>query len=180
MTNILKEGLDYHDLKGQVDPRITVDEYKAKMGKDSDVVTLTFTVNSKLAANDLVNWLEIGYDFVLDASVSDGEISSGKWLVFVEMNRRTNVPERIVEILGDMKTLTELDVKDYEVIIDEEGYDADADLLKQVIVLSPHEYRMKKDDQKELNEYRQIANLDIKPMNENIDVEIHKFIHLIK
>lgn len=180
MTNILKEGLDYHDLKGQVEPRITVDEYKAKMGKDSDVVTLTFTVNSKLAANDLVNWLEIGYDFILDASVSDGEISSGKWLVFVEMNRRTSVPERIVEILRDLKTLTELDPKDYEVIIDDEGYDADADLLKQVIILSPHDYREKKDDQKELNEYRQIANLDIKPMNENLDSEIKKFVHLIK
>ena len=82
-------ALDYMDLEGQLKDKITVDEYAAKMGKDSDIVTITFTTNSKLAAQDLVTWFERGYDFVLDASVSDGEIEPGKWLVFVEMDRRS-------------------------------------------------------------------------------------------
>ena len=92
----LNEGLDYHDMKGQIDPIISVDEYTAKMGKDSEIVTLAFVTNSKLSAKDLVSWLEIGYDFVLDASVSEGELEPGKWVVFVEMKRRSNVPEKII------------------------------------------------------------------------------------
>ena len=164
---ILKEGLDYHDMKGQIDTKVTVDEYAAKMGKDSDIVTLTFKVNSKLAAEDLVSWLEIGYDFILDASVSEGEIEPGKYLVFVEMKRKHNVPKKIVEILEDLKTLTDRDVKDYEVEVDEESYDPDVDVLKQVIIASPTEYAAKKEKEEELNEMRQIAGLETKNLHKD-------------
>ena len=177
MKQIIKEGLDYHDMKGQVEPIITVDEYKAKMGKDSDIVTVTFIVNSKMAAQDLVTWLEIGYDFVLDASVSDGEIEPGKYLVFVEMNRRTSVPARIVTMLEDLETLTDRPAKDYSIEIKDETYDADVDTLKQVILLSPHEYREENEKDEELNEFRNLAGLDHKKVYEQ-DTEIKNFINL--
>ena len=137
MTQKINEGLDYHDMKGQVVPEVSVDEYAAKMGDDSDIVTLTFIVNSKLAAEDLVSWLEIGYDYVLDASVSDGEIEPGKWLVFVEMKRRSNIPDKIINILSDLKTLTALNIKDWKVKVNEKKYSADKDVLKQEIILTP-------------------------------------------
>lgn len=155
----LLEGLDYHAMIGQVDPKISVDEYAAKMGKDSDIVTLAFKMNSKLAAQDLVGWLEKGYNFILDASVSEGEISPGKYLVFAEMNRRTSVPERIVEVLTDMQTLTDIPITEWTVSVDDEDYDADEEMLKQVIVLSPLEYKKTKEREEELNEYRELSGL---------------------
>lgn len=173
---ILNEGLDYHDLKGQIEPVITVDEYKAKMGNDADIVTITFVLNSKLAADDFTNWLEKGYDFVQDASVSEGEIEPGKWLVFLEMNRRTSVPKRLIEILSDLTTLTDLEVNDYTIEVDDQEYNADEDELKQVIILSPHDYREKKQNDEELNEMRGIAGLANKNVFENIDDEIRKYI----
>lgn len=177
MKQIIKEGLDYHDMKGQIEPKLTVDEYKAKMGKDSDIVTVTFIVNSKMAAQDLVTWLEIGYDWVLDASVSDGEIDPGKWLVFVEMSRRTSVPERIVTMLADLETLTDMPVTDYSIEIDDETYDAEVDTLKQVILLSPHDYRQATEKEEELNEFRNLAGLDHKKVFEQ-DIDIKNFINL--
>jgi hypothetical protein len=155
----LLEGLDYHAMIGQVDPKISVDEYAAKMGKDSDIVTIAFKMNSKLAAQDLVGWLEKGYSFILDASVSEGEISPGKYLVFAEMNRRTSVPERIVEVLTDMQTLTDIPITEWTVSVDDEDYDADEEMLKQVIVLSPLEYKKTKEREEELNEYRELSGL---------------------
>ena len=176
ITMKLTEGLDYQDMKGQVTPKITVDEYAAKMGEDSDIVTLTFLVNSKLAAEDLVAWLEIGYDFILDASVSDGEVKPGKWLVFVEMKRRSNVPEKICTILKDLKTLTDLELKDWTVFVDEHGHDADVEVLKQVMILSPNEYKSQKGEEEEgLNEMRKIAGLPNKNVHD-IDEEIRKYI----
>lgn len=163
MTNkILTEGLDFEDMEGQLDPEITVDEYKAKMGKDSDIVTLAFIIKSQQAGKDLVDWFERGYDYVLDAKVSDGEIDTGKWLVFVEMNRRSSVPARIIELLSDLKTLTGYKLNDWTVKVEDEDYDADESVLKQVIICNPGEYREKKENDKELNEMREIAGLEIK------------------
>ena len=55
---ILNESLNYLDMENQVYPTVSVDEYAAKMGTDSDIVTITFTVKSKLVAEDLITWFE--------------------------------------------------------------------------------------------------------------------------
>ena len=152
------------DMDGQIFDKITVDEYAAKMGKDKDIVTITFKVNSELAANDLVTWFERGYDFVLDASVSDGEIEPGTYLVFVEMERRSRVPERILRLLSDLETLTGFKLKDWIVEIENETYDADESVIRQAMILNPNEYKMEKEKDEKLNEYRQIAGLATKPL----------------
>lgn len=177
MTNkkFITEGLDFHDMEGQLIPTVTVDEYAAKMGKDKDIVTLTFIVKSEQCAKDLVDWFERGYDFVLDASVSEGELEVGKWLVFVEMNRRSTVPSRIVELLSDLKTLTNLKTTEWIVTIEDEDYDADEDVLKQVIILNPTKYTMDKESEEELNEVREMAGLNRKNIYQK-DNEILDFV----
>jgi hypothetical protein len=175
---IINEGLDYLDMVDQIEPTVSVDEYSAKMGKDSDIVTLAFTVKSEAAGNDLVDWFERGYDWVLDASLSEGELSPGKYLVFVEMKRRTKVPERIVELIEDLETLTDLKVTEWTVNIDEEEYDADEDLLKQKITISPHEYREQNEDEEDLNEMRHRAGLDTVKLHGEPDSELKAFISM--
>lgn len=169
MKKKLFEGLDYHDLVGQMEPIVSVDEYAAKMGKDSDIVTIAFVVKSKSAGEDLCDWFERGYDFVLDAQVSEGELSKNKYLVFVEMSRRTKVPERIVELINDLETLTDLPLKEWTVKVNDENYDADKDVLSQVIVLSPKDYKVEVEKEEELNEMREIAGLQTKNIHSSTD-----------
>ena len=159
---ILTENLDYMDMKNQVGDTITVDEYAAKMGNDKDIVTVTFVTHSKLAAEDLVSWFERGYDWVIDASVSDGELEPGKWLVFVELERRSKVPRRIVTLLSDLETLTDLKVDDWTVEIEGEDCIADEDSIRKRMVLNPNEYKMEKEVDEELNEFRNLAGLEVK------------------
>ena len=159
---LITEGLDFNDMEGQLEPTVTVDEYAAKMGKDSDIVTLSFTIKSEQAGNDLVDWFERGYDWVLDSSLSDGEVSTGKYLVFVEMNRRSTVPSRIVELLKDLKTLTGLKLTDWTVQVEDEDYEPDEQVLQQVIICNPAKYRMDKEREEELNEMRNIAGIQAK------------------
>ena len=179
MTNktILNEGLDYHDLEGQMIPTVTVDEYAAHMGNDSEIVTLAFTIKSEAAGNDLVDWFERGYDFVLDAQVSEGEVKPGQFLVFVEMNRRSSVPKRIIELLDDLETLTAIPVKDWTIIVDEEEHSPEEEVLKQVITISPHDYREEVEvEEEELNEMRERAGLEIKVIHaDKQDAEIKAF-----
>lgn len=176
--HIINEGLDYHDFEGQIKPYVSVDEYSAKMGKDSEIVTLAFTVSSEQAGIDLAEWFEKGYDFVLDSQVSEGETNDGKYLVFVEMDRRLTVPARIVELLDELETLTALPINDWTVMVDDQKYNADIDTLKKVIVLSPHEYRIKVEKDEELNEMREIAGLQVKPIFKDHDSEVRNFKNL--
>jgi len=179
MTNktILNESLDYHDLEGQMIPVVTVDEYAAHMGNDSEIVTLAFTVKSEAAGNDLVDWFERGYDWVLDAQVSEGEVKPNQYLVFVEMNRRTSVPKRIIELLDDLETLTAVPVKDWTIVVDDEEYSPEEDVLKQVITISPHDYRETEEvEEEEINEMRERAGLEVKVIHaDKQDAEIKAF-----
>ena len=173
---IINEGLDYHDLEGQLLPEVTIDEYAAHMGKDSEIVTLAFTIKNKQAGDDLCDWFERGYDFVLDAQVSEGEVSPGRYLVFVEMNRRTSVPARIIELLDDLKTLTDLKLNDWTIIVDDEEYEPSEEVLKQVIVLSPHNYRVEEEREEDLNEMRHRAGLEVKPIHaDKQDADLRAF-----
>ena len=80
-------GLMKNDLAHLIDSIIEVDSYKSKMGEDSDIVTLAFSVHGNEPAKDLENFIEKGYPFVLDADVTSGEQSDGTYKVFVEVQR---------------------------------------------------------------------------------------------
>ena len=142
---------------GMVDPVVTVDEFVSKMGEDDDITVLSFTVKDKKAADDLSNWFEKGYDFVLDSEVSPGEISTGKYLVFVELKRRTWVSERINDMLDDLNTLTDINVDDWAFTYDKKSYKWDKEVYDDKVPNSPHEYREIIDI--ELNEWRNAAGI---------------------
>ena len=78
-------GLQAKDLRSLVYDIFEIDSFKSKMGEDKDIVVLSFSVKSQEPANDLMNFLEKGYPFVLDADVTSGEQPDGTYKVFVEM-----------------------------------------------------------------------------------------------
>lgn len=170
MTQQLNESLQYLDMENQVIPELGVDKYKSSIGDDDEFITLNFTVRSKACAEDLVNWLERGYDWIIDADTSPGEVTTGKFLVFVEMNRRTSVPARVIEMLDDLETLTDIKAEDWKLNIGEGVYPASVETIKKMVDLSPQEYRDNESadelevggasDEDELNEMRIIAGLE--------------------
>lgn len=104
-------GLRAGDLKNLVDKIVEIDAYKSKMGSDSDIIVINFTVANKEPANDLINFIEKGYNFVLDADISSGEQDKGLYIVFVEIERNNNAPQQIMELMSGIYLLT--DRKDF-------------------------------------------------------------------
>jgi hypothetical protein len=102
-------GLLKNDLGHLVDKIIEIDSYKSKMGEDSDIVTLAFSVHGQEPAKDLENFIEKGYPFVLDADVTSGEQSDGTYKVFVEMERNKDIPMQIIEIADGVSKLADLE-----------------------------------------------------------------------
>ena len=104
----LNEGLLAGDLRMLVNNIFEVDSYASKMGEDKDIVVLSFTVESQKPADDLVEFVENGYDFVLDADISPGELNDGKYKVFVEIERNRRIHEQILELLNGVSLLSEI------------------------------------------------------------------------
>lgn len=103
----LLEGLRSGDLKDYISNIFTVDRYTSKMGEDRDVVVLGFDVKDKYPALDLVEFIEKGYNFILDADMSTGEEFDGKYQVFVEIERTPALKEQLIELLSGIGQLSD-------------------------------------------------------------------------
>jgi len=102
----LFESLSYKDLEGILKPTIHVDEFSSKMGEDDDIIVVSFFVRDAQAAKDLMSWFEKGYDFVLDADRSPGEIKPNRYLVYVEIRRRSTAGGHVATLRDDHGRLT--------------------------------------------------------------------------
>ena len=145
MSHLLCENLESGDLSRLIHPELHIDEYKSKMGDDSDICVISFKVGGKEPAADLVNFIEKGYDWVLDADVSSGEKEDGDYLVFVELERNEHLPEQIIDLLSDIMNLTNQEFSDWRVRYHKSSKDNDltVDTLHKIIPLSSNEYNSK-------------------------------------
>jgi hypothetical protein len=166
----LSEALEYKDMDGMMKPTIHVDEFASKMGDDDEIIVLSFFVRSKQAATDLSNWFEKGYDFVMDSDTSPGEISPGRFLVYVEIKRRTKAGAQAAELIDDLGTLTEFDSRDWTMVYEGKDYAFSREEFDRLVPLSPKQYRAQKEQ--DLNEMRVASGLAPKRIYEIDDPRI--------
>lgn len=106
MNQQLNEGLRALDLEQMIESVFEIDTFKSKMGEDPDVCVLTFKVKDRAPAKDLMEYIEKGFNFVLDADTSSGENSDGEYYVFVELNRSPRLSRQIKDITDSVERLT--------------------------------------------------------------------------
>jgi len=141
-------------------PTVHVDEFSSKMGDDDDVIVISFFVRDAQAAKDLMNWFEKGYDFVLDADRSPGEIKPNRYLVYVEIRRRSNAGGNVEQLLNDLNTLTEFaDSSDWTMHYKGKEAPFSRDEFDKLVPLSPRAYRER--SEKDLNEVRIAAGMPV-------------------
>lgn len=133
MHNQLNEGLRPQDLKNLVHHVFEVDTYKSKMGEDRDVCVISFHVNDRAPARDLMEFIEKGYNFVLDADVSSGENNDGEYSVFVELDRTHRLAEQIKELCYGVKKLTGIDDFKFKYHRKDEVHEVTTENLNQFI-----------------------------------------------
>jgi len=161
---LLRENLEQGDLKRLVHTEMHIDEYKSKMGDDADVCVISFKISGKEPSTDLVNFIEKGYDFVLDADVSSGEKDGGDYLVFVELDRTDKLPGQIIKIMEDVMNLTEQDINEWRVQYYKSTIDHDLseEVLEEIIPLSPKAYNAKYgQDTAELDAMKAVAGVPV-------------------
>lgn len=150
-------GLREGDLQDLVYDIFEVDSFKSKMGSDEDIVTLSFSVQEHQAAIDLMNFLEKGYEFILDADSTSGEQSDGTYKVFVEIERDRKVPEQIVEILDGVGKLCNIDRFKFRYYKNFKSIAADMNSLSEEIPVDPDNYGIKVNESN-LENYKNFFN----------------------
>lgn len=137
----LNEGLRSLDLKEMIDDIFEVDSFRSKMGEDQDVCVISFRVKDRSPAKDLMEFIEKGYSFVLDADVSSGENNSGEYSVFVEISRTPKLSENIQELAYGVQRLTGIDKFKFKYYKESTVHEVTNENLKNNIPSTVNEYK---------------------------------------
>lgn len=159
-------GLREGDLKDMVYDIFEIDSYKSKMGSDEEIVTLSFSVNDKHAAEDLSSFFEKGYSFILDADATSGEQSDGTFKVFVEIERNKDANENIMELADGLQKLANLDKVRFRYYKNFKSHDLTDESLAENLPLDPENYGIKVNESN-LENYKNFFN---KSFVENVEM----------
>lgn len=171
------------DLKDTIAPEFTLDEFQAKMGEDDEIIVMAMKSKYQDQAADLVNFLEKGYDWILDADVSTGELEDGSYLVFIECLRRPSVPHKIIRLLNDIENLTGIPAKDYEFKYqkDTKYTPLTVEALTARVPLEPKRYRKLNKTKDDVDLENMQMQAGIAPKTEPVtDPELKHFVNLSK
>jgi hypothetical protein len=159
-----------------VSPTFSLDQFKSKMGKDKDVVVMSFKVKEKLPATDLMEFIEKGYQFALDADMSTGEERDGQYSVFVELERTQDVPRQIMEILNGVGLLCDCKEWNFRYFKDMNLYDATEYALSEQLPLTEVDYsnKMLTLKQEKVTEFFNQGAIDSADIDEANNLAIHK------
>jgi hypothetical protein len=149
-SNNLFEGLEEGDLARVVHPKLHIDEFKSKMGDDADILVLSFKLTEKDPATDLMSFIERGYEWVLDADISTGELEDSSYLVFVEAERNPQAAKQIDKLIDDLLNLTAQNKSEWRFQYQKNKleYPISADNIRKIVPLTPDSYISKYSDDK--------------------------------
>jgi hypothetical protein len=154
-------GFEVGDLVDVLQPWIHIDQYKSKMGRDDKNCVISFAVDDRGAAQDLVDFLERGYEFVLDADISNSEVSNGRYLVFAEIRRISSLYDHVEKILRDLKAASDIKPTGwrFKFMKDKDYTPLTRENFEAVVPLSSRAYR--KQFIKPIEDMKNIANIPV-------------------
>lgn len=147
--NQLNEGLRTNDLRNYVSDVFAVDRYKSKMGEDEDILVLSFKVKEKYPAIDLMEFIEKGYPFILDADMSAGEENDGQYQVFVEIERTPKLTFQLKELMGGISQLCDIDNWHFNYQKFPQVLEFNEEVITQTLPMTAESYREKIRETKE-------------------------------
>ena len=172
---IIEEGLRANDLEDLFYPIFEVDTFRSKMGEDKDICVLTFQSKDRYPAKDMMEFVEKGYPFVLDADVSAGENEEGEYSIFIEIERTPKLAENIIDLTYGVSKLTGINDWKFKYYKNKDAYEATMENLKSKIPSSSkiYEQTMNRFRTDEVKSFFTKTLMDDLTLEENI-ITIHK------
>ena len=152
----------YGEMENLVNPIISIDQYKPKIGESSETVVVAFEVFNERGANDLSNLIETDITESLDVDTSQGPNNNGNYLVFVAFTRDENLHKNIKEIMKCVSNVTQITEWQYEYYKGDTTQDLNEDNLSNTVLDNQQQYVLKYAQQTEnedLNRVKHLAGL---------------------
>lgn len=102
---MINEGLEPHILDHLILPLISIDEYHSKIS-DKKAIVVGFYSNQREPAMDLSNFIDKSDVETLDTEVSPAPNPHGFYMVFVEILRDKDFPDKLMSIIDEINNLT--------------------------------------------------------------------------
>jgi hypothetical protein len=144
----INESLRPGDLKNLVKKVFEIDSFRSNIGNDEDICVLSFTVDEEDPAKDLENFIEMGYNFVLDADCTPGELDDGNYRVYVELERNRNIGKQISEIVEGVKKITGLEEMRFRYFKSFKSQEATEENLSAVVPKDKDSYNIATEENK--------------------------------
>mgnify|MGYP001259033703 CR=1 FL=1 len=166
------EGLQEGDLNNLVLPTISVDEFDSKL--DDTAIVVGFYVDFKEPAEDLNRFIQKSPEDLIDTDISPAPDEDGNYMVFLELTRDKNFPERLVNIVNSLDSLTGNKEWSFRAYGSDKTYPLTAENLKKRVDLKvPEEDEDETVDQDDLEEFFKPSVCD-DIIFENTDVVLTK------
>ncbi len=134
------------EMQNHISELITIDNFQAKLGNDEDVSVIKFQTDNKAVSEDLVNFIETGCAFVLDADNSPAKNHDGRYNIFVELERNDDLPKKIMELVRDIEQVSGMLPWKFTFHKKDNEYSLSEEALATIVPTSSSQYKFLTDD----------------------------------
>jgi len=138
-------GLRHDDLKNTIDPLVSIDEFEPKTGSQEEVIVVAFYTIDEAPGKDLDDFIEKSTIPFLDAEVSTNPDPTGKFLVFVEMERNEEFFDNFDALIKDVSNISGELVWRVRPYLADRAFNYLNDEWKDYVIVLPDEYVSKSD-----------------------------------
>lgn len=149
----------YGEMENLVNPIISIDQYKPKIGEANETVVVAFEVASEQPAKDLSNLIETDIVESLDVDISQGPNTDGKYMVFVEFDRNKNLNKNILEIINVVSNVTGITEWKYDYFKGSDTKELTEDNLNETIITDKQKYVMTYNINESINRIKKLAGI---------------------
>lgn len=149
----------YGEMENLVEPVISIDQYKPKIGEANETVVVAFEVKFEQPAKDLRNLIETDITEHLDVDISEGPNGAGNTVVFVEFVRDDRLYEKIMGIMKVTSQVTGITEWKYKYYKGNSELDLTEENLSSTVITDQARYTMTHQMDESLERVKSLAGL---------------------
>ena len=131
------------DLEHLIKPLVSIDEYDSKLGKNEEVIVVTFFAKDEDPGKDLNSFIQKGNPSILDVELSPAPSEDGSYLIFAEFLRNEQFPKELMDLVDSITPLVKIDKWKFKPYKVSEIVELNKENIKKYVCCDKNDYMKK-------------------------------------